>query len=55
VNHNLSACGRGIKRIEQQVRNDLNNFASEAQDSSARFKALMNNNPSLISLGTVKV
>lgn len=55
MNHDLSAHGRGIKGIEQQVRNDLNNFTSEAHDSTLRLKALMNGNPSLISLGAVKV
>ena len=55
MNHDLSARGRGIKRIEQQVRNDLNNFTSEAHDSSICLKALMNDNPLLISLGAVKV
>ena len=55
MNRDLSARGRGIKRIEQQVRNDLNNFTSEAQNGPIRLKALMNNNPLLISLGAVKV
>ena len=55
MNHDLSARGRGIKRIEQQVRNDLNNFTSEAHDSSIRLKALMNNNSLPLSLGAIKV
>ena len=55
MNHDLSARGRRIKRIEQQVRNDLNNFTSEAKDRALRLKTLMNIYPLLIRLGSVKV
>jgi hypothetical protein len=51
----LPVSGRGIKRIEQQVRNDLYNFTSEGQNGSICLKALMNNNPLPLSLGAVKV
>ena len=51
----LPVSGRGIKRIEQQIRNDLYNFTSEGQNGSIRLKALMNNNSLLLSLRAVKI
>ena len=42
--------GRGIKRIEQQVRHDLHNFTSEGQNCSFRLKALVNNDSFPLSL-----
>ena len=47
--------GRGIKRIEQQVRHDLHNFTSEGHNCSIRLKALVNNDPLPLSLGAIKV
>ena len=54
MNDDLSAIGRGIKRIEQQVRHGLYNFTSEGQNRSIRLKALMNNNSLSFSLRAVK-
>ena len=51
----LPARSRGIKRIEQQIRNDLHDFTSEAQNGSIRLKALMNNDPLPLSLRAVKI
>jgi hypothetical protein len=54
MSNDLSASGRGIKRIEQQVRDDLDNFTSEGQDGPVRLNALMNNNPLPLCLGAIK-
>jgi hypothetical protein len=51
----LPARSRGIKRIEQQIRNDLHNFTSEGQNSPIRLKALMNNDPLPLSLRAVEI
>ena len=50
-----SASGRGIKRIEQQIRDYLNSFTSEAQDAPDRLKALIDNYSLLVGLGAIKV
>jgi len=54
MSNDLSASGRGIKRIEQQVRNYLNNFTSEGHNAPVRLNALMNNNPLPLCLGAIK-
>ena len=41
----LSASGRGIKRIEQQVRHDLHNFTSEGHNCTFRLNALDEKRP----------
>jgi hypothetical protein len=51
----LPSSGGGIKRIKQQVRNDLNYFTSEGQNGSIRLKALVNNDPLPLTLGAVKI
>ena len=42
MDNHLSARGRGIKRIEQKVGNDLYNFTSESQNAPIGLKALIN-------------
>lgn len=49
------AASRGIKRIEQQVRNHLYNFTSEGHNCSIRLNALTNDDPFPFSLGSIKV
>ncbi len=51
----LSASGRGIKRIEQQVRHDLHNFTSEGHNCTFRLNALVKNDPFPLSLQAIKV
>ena len=51
----LSARESGVKRIEQEVRNDLYNFTSERHNDTICFNAVMNNNSLLLGLGAVKV
>lgn len=55
MNDDLSARGRGIKSIEQEIRHDLHNFTSEGQNGSIRLKALMDHNSLPLSLGVVKI
>jgi len=54
VQDDLSAGGRGINRIEQEVRDDLDHFTSERQNGSIRFNALMNNNSLSLCLVAIK-
>ena len=51
----LSASGRSIERVEQQVRDDLYNFALERHNCSIRLNALAKFDPLFLRLGTIKV
>src|ERR1019366_3209599 len=55
MKNNLPIARCGLKRIEQQVGNDLNDFTSIAHDDALCFKALINNDSLPLSLGTIKV
>ena len=55
MDNDLSTRGGGIKRIEQKVRNDLNNFTPESQNPPIRLKALINDNSLPLGLGTIEI
>ena len=55
VKNDLPATRCGIKRIEQQIRNDLYKFTSEAQNGPVCLKALMKNNSLALSLRAIEI
>jgi hypothetical protein len=55
MNNDLPASGYGIKRVEQQVCNDLYNFAPESQNSPIRLKALVYDDSFLVGLGAIEI
>lgn len=55
MKNDLPTARCGLKRIEQQVGNDLNDFTAIAQDEPLCLKALINDDSLPLSLGTIKV
>ena len=55
MKNDLPTARCGLKRIEQQVGNDLNDFTAIAHDYALCLKALINDDSLPLSLGTIKV